>query len=103
MSDTRSIGSVADVGVVAAPVYFVPSRQPLRFPVRVTIVRQRSFGGTVLRSISLVLAAVVLVAVPNNRLSAQENETTVTLTVGPSFVDFGFGSFGAAVARLSIS
>ena len=56
-----------------------------------------------LRSISSVLVALVLIALPNGRLSAQENETVVTLSVGPSFVDFGFGSFGAAVARLSIS
>jgi hypothetical protein len=57
----------------------------------------------VLRSISLFLVACALAAVPNHRLGAQDNETTVTLTVGPSFVDFEFGSFGAAVARLSVS
>lgn len=56
-----------------------------------------------LRSISPFLAAVVLAAAPNVPLGAQDNETTVTLTVGPSFVDFEFGSFGAAVARLSVS
>ena len=56
-----------------------------------------------LRSISPFLAAVLLAAVPNVQLGAQDNETTVTLSVGPSFVDFEFGSFGAAVARLSIS
>lgn len=56
-----------------------------------------------LRSISPFLAAVVLAAVPNVSLGAQDNETTVTLSVGPSFVDFEFGSFGAAVARLSVT
>jgi hypothetical protein len=59
----------------------------------------------VLRSISPFLAAVILAAVPNVQLGAQETGTTVTLTVSPSFVSFdGFGgSFGAAVARLSVS
>lgn len=56
-----------------------------------------------LRSLSPFLAAVMLVSVPNAQLGAQDHETTVTLTVGPGFVDFEFGSFGAAVARLSVS
>ena len=56
-----------------------------------------------MRSISPFLAAVMLAVVPNAAVGAQDNETTVTLTVGPSFVDFEFGSFGAAVARLSVS
>lgn len=56
-----------------------------------------------LRSITPFLAAVMLAAVPNVPLGAQDNETTVTLSVGPSFVNFDFGSFGAAVARLSVS
>ena len=56
-----------------------------------------------MRAILPILAAAMLVAAPNDRLGAQDNETTVTLSVGPSFVDFEFGSFGAAVARLSIS
>jgi len=75
----------------------------LRFPATVTILRERSSGGTVLRSISPLLAAVMVLVMPNGPLGAQDNETTVTLSVGPSFVDFEFGSFGAAVARLSIS
>jgi len=57
-------------------------------------------GGLVLRSSSILALVALLAAQP---LSAQENETIVTLSVGPSFVDFEFGGFGAAVARLSIS
>jgi hypothetical protein len=59
----------------------------------------------VLRSISPFLAAVVFVTVPNVQLHAQDTETTVTLTVSPSFVHFdGFGGgFGAVVTRLSVS
>ena len=57
------------------------------------------------RSISPFLVAVMFAAVPNIQLGAQETGTTVTLTVSPTFVSFsGFGgSFGAAVARLSVS
>ena len=56
------------------------------------------------RSISPFLVA-ILVAVPNVPLHAQDTETTVTLTVSPSFVNFdGFGGgFGAVVTRLSVS
>jgi hypothetical protein len=53
-----------------------------------------------LRSSSILAFIALIAAQP---LSAQENETVVTLSVGPSFVDFEFGSFGAAVARLSVS
>jgi hypothetical protein len=44
-------------------------------------------------------------ALPFGQLSAQDSETTITLTVGPSFVDFGDfgGRFGAGVIRLSAS
>lgn len=52
---------------------------------------------------SLRLLAVSSVLIPAS-LVAQDNGTTVTLTVGPTFVYFeGFGSGPAAVARLSIS
>lgn len=58
-----------------------------------------------LRSISPLLAAVVLAAVPNVQLRAQDTGTTVTLTVSPSFIHFdGFGGgFGAVVTRVSVS
>lgn len=57
---------------------------------------------TILRLPVVVLTSIV---VPAAALGAQETGTTVTLTVSPSFVNFdGFGgSFGAAVARLSVS
>lgn len=57
-----------------------------------------------LRTVSPLLIA-VLVMVPRASIGAQETGTTVTLTVSPSFVSFdGFGgSFGAVVARLSVS
>jgi len=74
----------------------------LRFPPTVTIVRQRLSGETVMRRS---LIAAVLCTLPCAPLGAQQTGTTITLTVSPSFVnfdDFG-GSFGAAVARLSIS
>lgn len=58
-----------------------------------------------LRVLSPFLAAFVAALLPHTALGAQETGTTVTLTVSPSFVSFdGFGgSFGAVVARLSIS
>jgi hypothetical protein len=62
-------------------------------------------GGTVLRTASPFLVAVFAALLPHTPLGAQETGTTVTLTVSPSFVNFdGFGgSFGAVVARLSVS
>ena len=58
-----------------------------------------------LRSISLLLLAVMLATVPNVPLDAQETGTRFTLTVSPSFVNFPGtgGHFGAAVAQLSVS
>jgi hypothetical protein len=48
---------------------------------------------------------VVSTAVLSNSSAAQETNTTISLTVSPSFVNFeGWGgSFGAAVIRLSVS
>jgi hypothetical protein len=62
-------------------------------------------GGTVLRILSPLLVAVFAAILPHTPLGAQETGTTVTLTVGPSFVNFpgAGGHFGAAVARLSVS
>jgi hypothetical protein len=76
----------------------------LRFPAAVTILHQDHFGGTVLRTMWLFTVA-LMVVLPGQTLIAQDAETTVTLTVGPSYVNFdGFGGgFGAAVAQLSIS
>jgi hypothetical protein len=47
----------------------------------------------------------VVALLGSQSLAAQETGTTVTLTISPTFVSFnGFGgSFGAAVARLSVS
>lgn len=58
-----------------------------------------------LRSLSPILVAVLVVTLPNTTVSAQETGTTITLTVSPSFVSFDQfgGNFGAAVARLSVS
>jgi hypothetical protein len=60
-------------------------------------------GGSVSRFYSVALAFGL--ALPFGQLSAQEPETTITLTVSPSFVDFGDfgGRFGAGVIRLSAS
>ncbi len=51
------------------------------------------------------VATTLLIAASTAPLQAQEEGTTVTLTVGPSFVNFaGFGgSFPAAVAQLNVS
>lgn len=51
------------------------------------------------------IALVAVLATPLTQLQAQELGTTITLTVGPSLVDFGDfgGRFGAAVIRLSVS
>ena len=57
------------------------------------------------RSCSPLIVAFLLVTLPNVQLDAQDTGTTVTLTVGPSFVNFpgAGGHFGAAVARLSVT
>ena len=51
------------------------------------------------------LSSLLVAIVPCKAASAQQEGTTVTLTVSPTLIRFdGFGgSFGAAVARLSIS
>jgi hypothetical protein len=51
------------------------------------------------------LSTLLLAALPVQAASGQEEGTTVTLTVSPTLIRFdGFGgSFGAAVARLSVS
>lgn len=58
-----------------------------------------------LRTLSPLFVALLATMFPHTPLGAQETGTTVTLTVSPSFVSFdGFGgSFGAVVARLSVS
>ena len=86
---------------VTPSAHVVRTESTLHFSGSPTIVIHHLLGGPVLRVTSM-LAVVALLGVRS--LAAQENETTVTLTVSPTFVNFsGFGgSFGAAVARLSV-